>query len=313
MNRGADGTSAPGPQTLGPYRIVRRVGAGAGGEVFLAEDPGHRRLVALKLMAPVAAASDDGAETERRFVAEALMLRQLQHPDIVQVFDAGHWQSRAWLVMEWLPGHDLSRYTAPARLLPEALVVQLVARLARALAFAHRLGVVHRDVKPGNVRVHLPAAVVKLADFGVARADDATQTRTGVILGTPAYMAPEQLAGAAAEPRSDLYSLGVVLFELLTARRPYEADSMGELLRQVATLQVPDLRQWRPELPAQLAFEVAKALAKDPAARHRDGDQLADALARSVPAGATEAAADAPPAGAPGRVGLHTDADGAAR
>jgi serine/threonine-protein kinase len=137
---------------------------------------------------------------------------------------------------------------------------------------------VHRDVKPGNIRIHLPARMVKVADFGVARGDDSARTRTGVIVGSPVYMAPEQLAGAEAAPAADLYALGVVLFELLTGGVPYASGSFGELLRQVAAEPAPDLRTRRPELPQDLAQIVARVLAKRPDARFADGDTLAAAL-----------------------------------
>jgi serine/threonine-protein kinase len=160
------------------------------------------------------------------------------------------------------------------------LTLRIVERIARALAHAHRSGIVHRDVKPQNVRVNLPADAVKLADFGAARSEDATRTRTGVIVGTPAYMAPEQLSGAAADARSDLYALGVLLFELLTGRRPHESASLGELLRQVSAEPAPDVRTLRPDMPPALAGELARLLAKRPDDRHPDGDALADVLER---------------------------------
>jgi eukaryotic-like serine/threonine-protein kinase len=272
-----DAVLAPGAH-VGPYRLVRRAGQGASGEVFLALDAGTGRAVALKVLA--VATGEAGDPPSHHFTAEARTLRALTHPDIVSVFDSGEWMRRPWMAMEWLPGHDLTRYTEPARLLPEVLVLEIAERLARALAFAHGKGVVHRDVKPGNVRIDLPNGRLKLADFGVARAEDAAQTRTGVVLGTPVYMAPEQLAGAAASASGDLYSLGVVIYELLTGRRPHESASMGELLRKVATEPAPDVRTLRPALPPALAAELARALARRPADRPADGSALADALAR---------------------------------
>jgi serine/threonine-protein kinase len=276
---GADISTGLPATAIGRFRLVRRAGVGASGEVFLAIDPVARCPVALKLHLP--AVGDDRPALQQRFESEARALGGLQHPDIVAVYEAGHWRDRPWIAMEWLPGHDLSRYASKSRLLPEDLALQIVERVARALAGAHRQGIVHRDLKPGNVRVHLADRRVKLADFGLARMPDAAQTATGVVLGSPGYMAPEQLAGAPASPRADLYALGVVLFELLTARRPHESTSLGDLLRQVASQPAPDLRTLRPDLPPALGAEVARLLAKDPEGRHPDGDAVGDALARA--------------------------------
>jgi eukaryotic-like serine/threonine-protein kinase len=266
--------------TIGGYRLQRRVGGGMAGTVFQALDPRQERTVALKLMRKGEDETPAGvAETSRRFETEIRALHALSHPDIVQVLDGGLWQGRGWLVMEWLPGHDLSRYTTAARLLPEAVTLEIGERLARALAHAHERGVVHRDIKPGNVRVHLPAHVVKLADFGLARTADSAATRTGVVAGSPAYMAPELLGGGLADARSDLYALGALLFELLAGQRPYEAETLGEWLRLVATEPAPDLRQIKPELPTAMASLVARLLQREASARPNNAAEVAAELA----------------------------------
>jgi eukaryotic-like serine/threonine-protein kinase len=266
---------------IGGYRLQRRVGGGLSGTVFQAQHSRTERTVALKLMRKGEDETAAGqADASRRFETETRALHALAHPDIVQVLDGGLWQGRGWLVMEWLPGHDLSRYTTPARLLPEALTLEVGERLAHALAHAHARGVVHRDIKPGNVRVHLPAQMVKLADFGLARTLDSSATRTGVVAGSPAYMAPEMLGGAPADARTDFYALGVLLFELLAGQRPFEAQTLGEWLRLVATEPAPDLRQLKPELPAALASLVARLLQREAQGRLSSGADVAAELAQ---------------------------------
>jgi serine/threonine-protein kinase len=181
-----------------------------------------------------------------------------------------------------VPGHDLGRYAQHPRLLPEVLVVHVGERIARALAHAHRQGYVHRDLKPANVLVHLPHDVVKLADLGLARPTTVESTRTGVIAGSPAYMAPEQLAGVLPDARSDLYALGVTLFELFTGRLPHSAPTLGELLQRVVGEPAPDLRALRPDLPPALAKPLAALLAglleRERARRLGDAAAAAEAL-----------------------------------
>ncbi len=267
-------------QRFGPYRTERLLGQGSVGAVYLAEGAPGTPPVALKVFSQAELGDGDaaGAEARDRFVAEARVLSGVTHPDIVAVLAAGEQLGRRWLAMELVPGVSLERYTRPARLLPEPVALAVAARVAGALAFAHRAGIVHRDVKPANVLVHWPSDTVKLADFGLARLADAERTRTGLVLGSPAYMAPELLAGAEPTPASDLYALGVTLFQLLSGRLPHDSASMGELLRQVASEPAPDLRTLRPELPGALAALVARLLAKRRADRPADGDALAAEL-----------------------------------
>jgi serine/threonine-protein kinase len=271
--------AAPAPAGLANYRIERPIGKGAVSQVFLAQDRRSRRWVALKVLdlggTPLTPEWHDALE---RFRREATLLHELQHPGIVTVLDAGPSEQGAWMAMELVAGCDLTRYTRPARLLPPVVVARLGARLAEALAYAHRRGVVHRDVKPANVLVDWNADAVKLTDFGLARTEEHTQTRSGIAVGSPEYMAPEQLAGAAVGPPADLYGLGATLFELLAGRRPHESDNLGALLRAVASEPVPDLRALRPELDAALADAVMPLLAKDPAQRPSDAAKVAARL-----------------------------------
>jgi serine/threonine-protein kinase len=279
MTAGTHPNLQPG-QSLAGYRLVRLIGQGSHGAVYLAEDQRGQRTVALKIM-PLPPGAQAQAAGEA-FLRSASTARRLQHPAIVAIHEAGVEGSLAWLSMEAVPGSDLTRYTRPQRLLPEPMVLRLCARVAQALSFAHRQGVVHRDVKPANVLVDWPSNTVKLADFGLARADDGVQTGTGIVPGSPAYMAPEQLAGAVPTPRSDLYALGVMLFQLLAGRLPHDGLSMGELLRHVAETPPPDLRLLRPDLPAAVAGLVARLMARRASERPADGDAAARELAELV-------------------------------
>ena len=181
--------------------------------------------------------------------------------------------------MEPVPGSDLQRYTREPRLLPEPVVLRVLQRVAGGLAHAHAQGVLHRDLKPANVIVNWADDAVRIVDFGLARGLGPGHTVTGVVPGTPAYMAPEQLAGAAPDARADLYALGAMAFELLAGRRPHEAGTMGELLRRVAHEPAPDLLQLRPGITPALAALVARLLSRSRADRPADAAALADELA----------------------------------
>ena len=260
------------------FRLTRRLGQGAQSQVYLAEQLANGREVALKLspLGPV----EDSSAAQQAFLQAARTAQRLAHPDIVTVLDAGIDGTTAWLAMEAVPGSDLGAHTRAPHLLPPARVIALAQRVAAALSYAHRQGVVHRDLKAGNVLVDEATDTVKLADFGLARTAGDGQTGTGIVLGTPACMAPEQLAGSLPTASTDLYALGVLLFELLTGRLPHQARTMGELLRQVAQEPAPALASLRPELPPALAQLVARLLAKTPAERPADAAAVAAELQR---------------------------------
>ncbi len=266
----------PGVHRIGPYLVERQIGHGSMGTVFLARDPRTDRPLAIKTLALGREFGGDELEEARlRFMREAQTARRLAHPDIVSILACGEEQGLAWIAMEHLPGRDLANHASPGRLLPVAQVLRIAARVADALAYAHRQGVVHRDVKPANVMVDLATDSVKVTDFGIARIADASRTRTGMVLGTPSFMSPEQMVGRRVDGRSDLYSLGVMLFQLLCGRLPHRADSMAALMSQIARERAPDVRSLRPQLPEALADLVALALEKRPELRHADGHQLA--------------------------------------
>lgn len=278
--RAATPQVAPAPELrFGPYLASAVLGQGASGPVFLAQ-AGAQQVAIKTLVLPATLPAAERSDQRQRFLRQAEVLRSLSHPDIVAVLDSGERSGEPWIAMELAPGTDLSRYTRAQRLLPEPLVLRIGARMARALAHAHEHGVVHRDLKPANVRLDLATDRMKLVDFGVARLQDAAVTRTGVTLGTPAYMAPEQLTGEPADARTDTYALGVMLYELLTGRLPFPATTLGELLRAVASGEPAPLRHWRPELPTGLDALMNQLLQRAPGLRPQNLLGLAAELER---------------------------------
>ena len=277
------------PAQLGRFLVTGLLGRGASGQVYVGQ--AADQLVAIKtLELDAALPAREQAEQRERFERQAQVMRHLAHPDIVRVVDQGQVGTMPWIAMELAPGVELSRYCRPNRLLPEPVVLRVIARVAGALAHAHARGVVHRDLKPANVRIDLASDRIKLLDFGVARIEDSAVTRTGVTLGTPAYMAPEQLTGELADARSDVYALGVMLYELLSGRLPHPATTLGELLRAVSAGEPLPLGHWRPDLPAGLVELVSVMLRREPGHRPQDlhllaADllQWADELVRAAP------------------------------
>ena len=264
---------------LGKYLVIKQIGRGAMGSVYLGVDPATGQQVALKTMSLVREfEGNDLIDARARFLREAEMAGRLQHPDIVRIIDAGESDGLAFIAMELVEGQDLSDYTQPGHLLPLEQLLPVMARVADALDYAHSRGVTHRDIKPANIMVDAAHDSVKVMDFGVARVADATRTRTGVILGTPTFMSPEQLSGQSLDGRTDLYSLGVSLFQLLTGQLPYRNDSMAQLMRAIAQEAAPNVCELRPELPSALGDIVALALQKHPGTRYASGGQMADDL-----------------------------------
>ena len=196
----------------------------------------------------------------------------------MRVFDSGEQDGIAYIAMERLTGQDLSQHLAPEHLLPVATVVAISRRIARALAHAHAQGIIHRDIKPANIMVDIGRNQVKVTDFGIARITDANRTRTGLVLGSPSYMSPEQLAGRPVDGRSDLYSLGVLMFQMLTGELPLKGNTMSELIGAIARTPAPDVRTLRPSLPAALAEVIGILLEKRLELRYRDGLDLAEDL-----------------------------------
>lgn len=267
---------------LGRYQVDKELGKGAMGVVYLGKDPKIGRVVAIKTMALSQEFSgDELVDARERFFREAETAGRLQHQNIVTIFDAGEEHDLAYIAMEFLKGKDLLDYCKGGNLLPVARVLSIVARVAEALAYAHRQNVVHRDIKPANIMYEFDSDTVKVTDFGIARITDSSKTKTGLVLGTPSFMSPEQLAGKKVDGRSDLYSLGVMLFQMLTGVLPFRGESMAELMFKIANEEAPDIRIIRKELPESLANLVALSVSKRPETRYQDGAQFAADL-RSV-------------------------------
>jgi serine/threonine protein kinase len=266
-----------GAEIAGRYRIERRLGLGGMSTVHLALDTRLERHVAIKLLAEHLA---DDPTFVSRFQREALAAARLVHPNIVQVFDSGldPATGRHFIVMEYVPGQSVAEILRERPQLGVDETLSIVAQACHGLDYAHRQGVVHRDVKPGNL-LRSPDGIVKLADFGIARAaDQSSITQAGSVLGTAAYLAPEQAAGVEAGPRADLYSLGVVTYQCLAGRLPYEAQSLSELvLKQQREAPAP-LDDLRSDVSPELAQAVAIALSIDPRGRYESARAMDEAL-----------------------------------
>ena len=271
--------AVPDTERLGRYQLEREIGRGAMGIVYLGRDTAINRMVAIKAI-PLASEFSDAELTEARarFFREAETAGRLNHPNIVTIYDVGEERGLAYIAMEYLKGHHLSDYAKSHNLLEPRKILDIAARTADALGFAHKQQVVHRDIKPANLMYDASTDVLKITDFGIARLSDAGTTRTGIVLGTPSFMSPEQLEGRTVTGHSDLFSLGVSLFQLLTGQLPFTADSMTGLMQQIAEAPHPPLRAFRPDLPACVESVIDRALAKNPEARYDSGAQMAAAL-----------------------------------
>lgn len=265
------------------YELKHELGKGAMGVVYQGRDLRSGRIVAIKTLA--LHQEFEGAalvDARERFFKEAEAAGRLKHPNIVTIDGSGEAQGLAYIAMEFVAGTDLTAFTQTPHLLPVAQVLAIGARVAGALDYAHEKHVVHRDVKPANIMWDPATDTVKVMDFGVARITDASKTRTGIVLGTPSFMSPEQLCGAKVDGRTDLYALGVTLFQLLTGALPLRAQSMPELMHKIVHVPAPDVRTLRPDLPEAVATLVAKALNKRPEDRYQTGAQLAQALTHAM-------------------------------
>ena len=276
---------------LGRYQVEKELGKGAMGVVYLGKDPKIGRVVAIKTMAlSQEFEADELAEVKERFFREAETAGRLSHPNIVTIYDAGEEHDLCYIAMELLKGGDLVAFSKPGSLLPPSKVVSIVARAAEALGYAHKQGVVHRDIKPANLMYHPETDTLKVTDFGIARLTDSSKTKTGMVLGTPSFMSPEQLAGRRIEGRSDLFSLAVSLYQLLSGKLPFEGESMAQLMFKIASEPPTDIRTHNPAIAPGLVAFLDRAMAKNPDERFQSGEEFAQAL-RVAPAGRAPAAA----------------------
>jgi len=264
---------------LGRYQVEKELGKGAMGVVYQGRDPKIARVVAIKTMAlSQEFEADELEEAKARFFREAETAGRLNHPHIVTIYDAGEEHDLCFIAMELLKGKDLVPYTKPETLLPISRVVSITVRVADALGYAHRQNVVHRDIKPANIMYDLDSDNPKVTDFGIARVTDSSKTKTGMVLGTPSYMSPEQLSGKKVDGRSDLFSLAVSLYQMLSGQLPFVGDSMAQLMFKIANETAPDIRTLNPAVPEGLAEVLAYAMAKEAEQRYQTGEELAAAL-----------------------------------
>ena len=264
---------------LGRYEIEKELGKGAMGVVYYGKDPKIGRVVAIKTMALADEfEGDELKDVKERFFREAETAGRLNHPNIVSIYDAGEEHDLAYIAMEFLKGKDLIPYTKADNLLPLPKVMSVVARVAEALDYAHKQNVVHRDIKPANIMYDPDTDTPKVTDFGIARITDSSKTKTGMVLGTPSYMSPEQLAGKKIEGGSDLFSLGTSLYQLACGKLPFEGDSMAQLMYRIANEPHTDILSIKPDLPPCLVAIINRALAKQIEDRYANGTEMAAAL-----------------------------------
>lgn len=264
---------------LGRYEIEKELGKGAMGVVYLGKDPKIGRIVAIKTMALTQEFEpDELEEVKARFFREAESAGRLSHPNIVIVYDAGEEHDLAYIAMEFLKGKDLVAFTKPGKLLPLPTVLSIMARVADALGYAHTLHVVHRDIKPANIMYDMESDTVKVTDFGIARITDSSRTKTGMVMGTPSYMSPEQLSGAKIKGYSDLFSLGVSLYQMVCGKLPFAGNTMAQLMSCIANEPHTDILTIRPDVPPCVVAVINKALAKKVEERYQTGSEMAEAI-----------------------------------
>jgi len=263
-----------GQKTIGRYQLIQRIGRGAMGTVYHAVDGTTGAAVALKVMAGELSGDPELIE---RFRREALAAADLDHPNITRVFDFGEEGEQLYMAMELLQGSDLKVLVERAELGDFVWKVRIMVEVASGMAFVHRRNLVHRDLKPGNIHV-TAGGTAKIMDFGLVRLGDSNMTRTGMIMGSPAYMSPEQLKGDKADARSDVFALGAVFYELLSGHRAFGGKGITQIMMNVLANQHPPLSQSAPNVPASLRHIVERAMSSDPAQRYQTAGEMHAAL-----------------------------------
>jgi serine/threonine-protein kinase len=263
---------------LGKYDIVRELGRGAMGVVYEGVDPHIGRKVAIKTIRfDVLTAPAEQQEAQQRFMREARSAGNLSHPSIVTIYEVGEHDGLSFIAMEFIDGESLESMIAARRRLPLEGVIELIAQLGDALDYAHRNGVIHRDIKPANILVDREGRP-RIVDFGIARIASSSLTQTATVLGTPSYMAPEQIAGQKIDHRVDLFALGAILYELLTFQRAFPGDNVTTVIYKIMNVTPPPPRDFDQSLSSGLDAVLGVALAKDPAGRYQSGRALAEDL-----------------------------------
>ncbi len=272
------------PDKIGRYEILEELGRGAMGTVYRAKDPSMDRVVALKTIISVALAGQHEKEYRERFYREARAAGGLAHPGIVTVFDVGEHAGMPFLVMEFIKGHTLDDIVKAGERLSLERTCEIGQRVAEALGYAHQHGVIHRDIKPANILMTSREAYgierPKIADFGVAKLAEGRSTLTGQLLGTPAFMPPEQFTGGPIDGRADLFSLGVVLYWMATGEQPFPGESITAVSYKVVHTDPVPPRKLNPWIPVELDNLIMKCLAKSPDERYQTGEELAQQLSR---------------------------------
>ena len=269
------------PEKIGKYVIINKIGKGSTGTVYLSHDPYYHRDVAIKVYDIEEDSDADRAKVSRKmFFNEAHMVGMLQHPNIMPIYDAGEEDGKYYVVTEHIQGaRTLAAYCRPDNLLRIDDVVEIIYKCAKALHYSHGRGVIHRDIKPSNVMLTIDNDV-RIIDFGIAIVSDSEVSRIEGIAGSPSYMSPEQVQSEELTPRSDLYSLGAVMYELLTGFRPFRADNLSKLLHQIVYATPPPIHTYRDDLPEELENVIATTMLKEPGKRVSSGAAMAAELTR---------------------------------